>query len=133
MKTFLSKINETLLCLIIGIIVIGVLCQAAGIFLVSDRAQYSIGLWIGIAVSIFCAWHMWWSLDRNLTIHADDEKGANAYSVRSSMVRYIIQIIVLAVICLTDFADPIATFLGLLSLKLGAYIAPYISNFFKNK
>lgn len=133
MKTIFSRINETLLSLIVGIIVYGCVCQAVGVWFVTDRLGYSLGLWIGILVAVFCAWHMWWSLDRNLTLHADDEKGANAYSVRNSMIRYVVQIIVLAVICITNFANPVTTFLGLLGLKIGAYIAPYIGNFLKNK
>ena len=38
-------INNTLLELFVGILFWGVICQAAGVWIVKDKPGYSIGLW----------------------------------------------------------------------------------------
>ncbi len=133
MNKFWVGLNETLRDLLISILAYGIVAQIIVMWFVPDISKYSIGLWIGIADAMFGAWHMWWSIDRNLTIHADDEKGANAASLKGSIIRYAVTIIILICVCLTDFAYPLATFAGMLGLKIGAYLAPYTGNFFKNK
>ena len=46
MRTRLKKINIALPGLLFGIILFGVICQAVGLFLVTDKANYSVGLWV---------------------------------------------------------------------------------------
>lgn len=54
----IKKINTALPGLLFGILLVGILCQAVGIFLVEDKADYSVGLWIGVLTAIFMAFHM---------------------------------------------------------------------------
>ena len=54
----LKKINTALPGLLFGMILFGIICQAAGFFLVEDKADYSKGLWIGVLTGIFMAFHM---------------------------------------------------------------------------
>ena len=44
----LRDINSALPGLMLGIIVCGVISEIAGVFLVADKLNYTIGLWIGV-------------------------------------------------------------------------------------
>lgn len=122
-----KKIDETLKVLMIGILVFGVVCQLGGMFFVESMLKYTLGLWIGIALALACAWHMWWTLDKNMTRNADNEGAAKAYSIKHSVLRYTVICVVFVGLCLTDFAYPLAAFLGVMGLKIGAYLHPVIN------
>lgn len=122
-----KKIDETLLGLLIGIIVFAVISQIAGMFFVKSMLKYTIGLWIGSLLALACAYHMWWSLDRNLSLNADNEGAARAFAIKQSMIRYAVILLVFLCICLTDFAYPLSAFLGIMGLKVGAYLQPVIN------
>ncbi len=122
-----KKIDETLLGLLVGIVAFAVVSQLIGVFFVKSILKYTIGLWIGIILALGCAYHMWWSLDKNLTINADNEGGARAFAIKQSMIRYAVILLVFLGVCLTDFAYPLSAFLGIMGLKAGAYMQPVIN------
>lgn len=128
----IKKIDETLLELIMGILLFGIICQLVGVWFVKEALKYTIGLWLGILLAVLSGIHMWWSLDRNLTINADNEKGAQAYSTRANLIRYFVIVIVFLIICLTDFSYPLAAFLGIMGLKIGAYLQPLMKKIYDN-
>lgn len=126
----LKEINSALPGLILGIAAFGVLCQAVGFFLVSDKADFSIGLWIGILTAIFMAFHMAFSL--NMTVERD-EKGAQASAIRQNMIRYFVVIIVFGILMITRIGNPLAAFVGVMGLKVSAYVQPMLSKKSQNK
>ncbi|MBQ0028756.1 MAG: ATP synthase subunit I [Lachnospiraceae bacterium] len=126
----IRKINETLLELLMGILLFTIACQLIGMWFVTSVAAYSIGLWLGALLAILSAIHMYWSLNRNLTLNADNEKGAQAYGIRANMIRYLVIVAVFLVLCLTDFAYPLAAFLGIMGLKIGAYVQPLMKKIY---
>ena len=125
-----SKINETLLELLMGILTFTVVCQLAGMWFVPRMGAYTIGLWLGALLAALSAIHMWWSLDRNLSVNADNEKGAQAYATKANLARYVFILLVFLMICLTDFAYPLAAFLGIMGLKIGAYLQPLMKKIY---
>ena len=122
----INDINNTLLALIIGILGFGILCQVVGMWFVESPLRYTLGLWIGVCLAVFSAIHMYWSIDRNLTINGGNKGGATASATKSNLIRYGVILIIFTVICVTDFAYPLAAFLGIMSLKPGAYLTPLI-------
>jgi len=133
MKTGISRlkeINSALPGLMLGIVLFGVLCQTVGFFLVRDKADYSIGLWIGILTAIFMAFHMAFSL--NLTVERD-EKGAQASAIRQNIIRYVVVVIIFGILMLTGVGNPLAAFLGVMGLKFSAYIQPMLSRKMPNE
>ena len=120
MKKMTEKINRTLFELGIGILIFGVVCQLV-VFFIKDKAGYSIGLWIGIVTALLAAIHMWWSIDRGLNF---GEKAAVSYLTKHNMIRYAAIIIVIVVVAVTKIGNPLATFLGIMGLKAGAYLQP---------
>ena len=68
---------------------------------------------------------MYMSLDKALSMGA----GAYGAATKSAMIRYFSWALLLGVIILTGVLNPIYTFLGLLTLKVAAYIQPFTHKF----
>lgn len=122
MKEKIAGANKTLLELIFGISFYGILCQIVGGLLVEDKLGYSSGLWIGIATAVAAAIHMWRSLDRALDF---DEGTAGKKMQAQSIVRYIVIVIIMVLIMINGVTNPLAAFLGIMGLKVAAYLQPF--------
>ena len=123
-RTRLRKINTALPGLLFGIIVFGVICQVVGLFLVTDKADYSIGLWIGVLTAIFMAFHM--AVTLNSAVERD-VKGAQAAATRQNIIRYFIVVVILGILMLTKLGNPLAAFAGVMGLKVSAYLQPLLA------
>ncbi len=121
------KINETLRELMAGILVWGIFWQAAGFPFVKDRMGCSLGLWIGVLMAGLYAAHMYLSLDKALDF---DEKGAQKYIMSRNILRYGFVVIIMGILMITDFANPLCAFLGLIGLKAAAYMQPFMHKVF---
>lgn len=113
--------NETLIEMIAGTLFFGIICQGTIVFLVKDKVGYSIGLWLGILAAAFTILHLNASLDKALDY---DEGGAKKHMIIQNLVRYAVLIVFLGLLMITDFANPLAAFLGLMGVKAGAYLQP---------
>lgn len=117
-----KKMDPTLFDLCLGIFLYGVVFEIVLLFF-SRKASYSMGLWIGIVLAVAGSVHMWWSLNRGLDMASKDAGkavGAN------NLVRYLLLVIVFAVLVYTDFANPILAFCGYMGMKISAYLNPMI-------
>lgn len=129
-----KKIDETLKELLLAILVFEIVAQIVGMIAVAILMEggvlkYTIGLWIGAILAFASAWHMWWSIDRNLTVNADREGAARAFAIKQNLIRYAVILGVFVALCLTTFSYPLAAFLGIMGLKAGAYLQPFIKKF----
>lgn len=106
-----------------GGILFGMLCQVSIVWFVKDKAGYSLGLWLGITAAVLTMLHLSISLDKALDL---DEGGAKKHMVIQNLARYFVIIVFLVVLMITDFANPLAAFLGLMGVKAGAYLQPFI-------
>lgn len=133
MKKRAEKMDETLKELMTGILLFVLVCLLIGVWFVPSAMKYILGLGIGWILAEAAAVHMYRSLCRNLEMNAGREGAANAYSVKSSMIRYAVILVVFLAVCLTDFAYPLAVFLGIMGLKAGAYLQPYTRKYLFHK
>lgn len=117
----ISSINSALPGLLLGIVLFGAVSQLVGIFLVTEKANYSIGLWIGVLTAIFMAFHMAFSLNSAVD---RDVKGAQAVATRQNIIRYLIVVLILGILMMTNIGNPIAAFVGIMGLKVSAYLQP---------
>ncbi len=117
----ISSINSALPGLLLGIVLFGAVSQLVGIFLVTEKANYSIGLWIGVLTAIFMAFHMAFSLNSAVD---RDVKGAQAAATRQNIIRYLIVVLILGILMMTNIGNPIAAFVGIMGLKVSAYLQP---------
>ncbi len=133
MRKNAEKMDETLKELMTGTLLFVLVCLVAGVWFVNSPLKYIVGLLIGLILAEAAAWHMHWSICRNMELNVDREGAANAYAVKSSMIRYGVILMVFLAVCLTDFAYPLAVFLGIMGLKAGAYLQPFTRKYLFRK
>ncbi|MGL5258635.1 MAG: hypothetical protein ACRC7V_00855 [Lachnospiraceae bacterium] len=121
-----NKKYTTVLELCFGILLFSLVVQIIGFLVVDEIAYYSIGLWLGSFVALLSAFHMWWALDRAL----DLGKEAQKFLLSNNMARYGLIVISFAVFCVIDIGNPLASFIGIMSLKVGAYLQPFTHKIF---
>ena len=117
----LKSKNRTLLEMYAGIVFWGIVCQAVGIFFVSNQGLYARSLWFGILFALVNTIHMYRSLDRALDF---DEKTASKMIYRSYLFRYVSVALVLLMVMITEVMNPLVVFLGYMGLKVTAYLQP---------
>ena len=121
MKELIKKISKTLKELLIGILFYGIIVEVIGICFIGDKVYFSIGLWFGVFLAMAAAIHMWWGLDKALDLDAENaRKKMTAYS----MFRYLAIIVVMAIVMITQIANPLVAVFGVFALKFGAYLQP---------
>ncbi len=120
--------NLTLVELITGVVLFAVVCQMVGVFFVNDKWDYSLGLWIGAAMASGMAIHMDYALKKTLLL---DPESATKVARKDSMIRYFLVVLILGVIMVLRFANPLSAFLGLMGLKIAAYGQPLIHKLFQ--
>ena len=128
-----EKMDETLKELMTGILLFELVCLIAGVWFVTSPLKYIVGLLIGFILAEAAAWHMYRSICRNMDLNAGNNGAANAYAVKNSMIRYGVILVVFLAVCLTDFAYPLAVFLGIMGLKAGAYLQPFTRKYLFRK
>ena len=95
--------------------------ELIGVWFVKDRIAYSIGVWFGIAVA--------WDGNNLATVIFDsvtmgDTAHATRRIVTKSILRYVVVVILFVLFGYFQWGNLIAAFLGLLGLKIGAYLQP---------
>lgn len=123
-----KRINSTLSDMFSGIVAFGVICQLTAVWFVPQKINYSLGLWVGIITALLYGYHLWWSLDRNLTINADNERGATAFSLKHSVLRYAaVAAVLIGLWYIGGNTAMISGFVGVMGIKIGAYLSPVIA------
>jgi hypothetical protein len=122
MIRFLKERNRTLLELWMGMAAFGIICEIFIIVFSKRIGIHSASLWIGVLMAEASSLHMNHSLERALGF---DENTAKKKITASYVIRYLVIVIVFAVICVTSFFNPLFTFLGYMTLKAGALIQPF--------
>lgn len=112
--------NNTLKEMLCGMLVYGVVGQAV-ILLFIRGGGVSLGWWIGVLTAMGCGCQMWWGLDRALDL---SESEASKKMMAYSMLRYVAIVVIMAVVMLTEVANPLASVFGVFALKAGAYLQP---------
>lgn len=124
----LGEVNDSLPDLFTGILIFGLLAELVPVWFVNDKAGYTIGLVIGIISALFVAWHMAWTLDKAFSY---DEETATRQLQKGSALRYGAQLVVLGILMVTGFGNPLAAFLGMWGLKVSAYLSPFTHKLFR--
>ena len=117
----IKRINRAFLELVLGIVFGGVVFQVAGAFLVEEIFKFSVAMWLGVVVALVSAVHLYRSLDRALSLGA----GAYGATMKSAAIRYLSWTLFLGILMVTGILNPIHAFIGLLTLKVSAYIQPF--------
>ncbi|MCM1468278.1 MAG: hypothetical protein NC086_09030 [Alistipes sp.] len=135
MKKFLSGLNPMLLDLAAGCIVYGILGEililAVGIpFYEGPLWKIILGFLVGIAAAVAITAHMYRSVAEALSL---GETGAPKHTRKMFIFRAAGLLLLLALIYFTGFCDAIAFAVGLLSLKVAAYLQPITHKYIVTK
>lgn len=121
----MKKQNATLIELWVGIVFFALVSLLTGIWFVENKLAYVLGLLAGALTAIYLAWHMARSIDKMLDkaeLGADVGAGMRV----SSLLRYGIVVLVLIITALvSEWVNPISTFVGIIGLKVAAYLQPF--------
>ena len=89
----LKRINDALPGLVFGIVFYGIVVQLIGVWFVTDKISYSIGLWYGIAIAVGIAVNIATVIYDATAIYG--QKDANRRIVAKSLLRYIVVAVLL--------------------------------------
>lgn len=126
---FLRQVDATVKELWIGIGIWGIVSELATVFFVKDRAASGFGILLGCLLAAAGVWHMWKVLDTAL----DLGDGAQKYLTVRSWLRYGVFVLVFGVLMVTEWANPLTAFLGLMGMKAAAYLQPVVHKFIEKR
>ena len=122
-----TSLRQTLYEMLTGMAVWGIVCEFVGIWFVPDQMKYTFGLWIGILLAAGMAAHIAWSV--NWAVDLNQKSAENKIRLHA-VLRYVVVLAVFAVLIFTDFANPLAAFLGIICLKVSAFLQPFAHKLF---
>lgn len=117
------KKNSTLKELLIGIFIVGILAQIVCLIFWDRRLYNAIGLWAGVLVAAGMSIHMHRSIEDGLDLMG--ESGVK-YMRRAYMVRILLVCVVIAVVLYFDLGNPLTLLVGIMALKVAAYLQPLV-------
>lgn len=122
------KKDSTLLELLIGIILSSVVIQIIVAIILKDYLYNAIGLWSGTAIACFMAIHMKRSIEDVLDLGEEGgmKRMRSTYLVRMTMVA-----IAMGIVICFNLGNPITMLFGALTLKIAAYLQPYMNKLFQ--
>ena len=119
----INEINEMLLDLMVGILFFAILCEAVGVWFVSDKLYYSLGILIGFIIAEFSAWYMAFMIYK--AMHMNEKEAINHVRLHT-ILRYGMIVLIILLLVFTDVANPLSAFLVLMGIKVAAYMQPFI-------
>ena len=109
--------------ILVYMILFSLIMEIIGILLVDDAKAFTIGLAFGLVFSILKLMLMKNSIKKSVTM---PEAKAQRYANVQYMIRYLLTGIVLLVAALEPTINLLGVFLGLLSMKVGAYMQLFV-------
>lgn len=121
-KRFFENLDATVKEMWIGVVIWGVLSELVTVWFVEDKVNCALGVLIGCLMAMAGVWHMWKVLDRAL----DLGDGAQKYLTARSWMRYGVFVIIFGVLMISEWANPLTAFLGLMGMKAAAFMQPTV-------
>lgn len=126
----IRNINHTVWELIIGIVLVNALLEVIGLIFVSQKGAYTIGLILGMLLAIGMVFHMNMSIEKAMDIGGEHAKG---YMLKSYAIRTIVVLIVIVCVGVLKFANLLSLLLGIMTLKVAAYLQPITHKFMESR
>ena len=123
----LRRINQALPGLLLGIVFYGLALWLVGIWFVGDRIQYTVGLWIGVALAAGMAVNM--AIVILDTVEAMEENRSSRKPLLYAVVRYVVLVAAFLAVWYLKIGNVIAMFAGVMGLKTAAYLQPFTHKF----
>lgn len=119
----MDSLKRTVLELLIGILLFGILFEILGLFLVKEKLFYTTGLVLGMLLAAGMAIHMAYNLNDAL-----DWDASNAAKImrKGSMFRYAAVVLITMLLGYFRVGNVISLWLGIMTLKTAAYTQPFV-------
>ena len=115
--------KDTKNLMMIYMILFSLIMEIVGILVIDDKIGYTVGLLFGLIFSILKLMLMQNSIKKSLTM---PEGKAQKYANVQYMIRYVLTGVVLVVAALEPSINLLGVFLGLLSMKVAAYMQLFV-------
>ena len=126
----IRNINQTVWELIIGIVLVNALLEVIGLIFVSQKGAYTIGLVLGMLMAIGMVFHMNISIEKAMDIGGEHAKG---YMLKSYAIRTVVALAVIVCVGVLKFANLLSLLLGIMTLKVAAYLQPITHRFMESR
>ena len=126
----IRNINRTVWELIIGIVLVNALLEVIGLIFVSQKGAYTIGLILGMLLAIGMVFHMNISIEKAVDIGGEHAKG---YMLKSYAIRTAVVLAVIVCVGVLKFANLLSLLLGIMTLKVAAYLQPITHRFMESR
>lgn len=121
----MKKFNTTLVELWVGSVLFSLLSLLVGIWFVQNKLAYVLGLLVGTLTTMYLSWHMARSIDKMIDKAEQGFDGSAGMRV-SSLLRYgLVVLVLIASAFVSDWINPISVFIGIMGLKVAAYLQPF--------
>ena len=117
-----KKKDNTLLEMLVGIIIWGILSQIVLCIFFENYLYNAVGLWCGIVVAGGMAIHMKRSIEDAYDLQVDIGKQIRADSIK----RMLAAAVVIGTVFYFEAGNPLTVLVGIMSLKISAYAQPYM-------
>lgn len=124
----LRTLNDVLPEMLAGILFFGIVCEITGVFFVEDKWFYSTGLLVGVLIAMAMAVHMAWSLQTAMDL---GETGVVKQMQKNNLLRYAGVLTAFGILIITGLGNPLSAFLGVMGLKVAAYLEPVTHKIFR--
>ena len=115
------KKDSTLKELLIGIVVVGITAQLLCLLFGTQHLYNAIGLWVGVILATGMAIHMQRSIEDGLDLMGDS---GVKHMQKASATRMLVVSAIMAVVLYKQWGNPLTLLVGIMTLKLGAYMQP---------
>lgn len=120
----LRRINDALPGLVAGIILYAAAVQLTGVWFVRDKLGYSVGLWFGAFVAVGLAINIATVILDSVTL--DGGSRAATRIIVKSVLRYLVVAALFLLFGYLKLGNLLTAFLGVLGLKVSAYMQPLL-------
>lgn len=111
--------------MLVSMIGFTLVAYAIGMFMSIDKLAWTLGILLGLIISILKLRVMEKTFTKAVAMSGNEAK---SYTQKHYMLRYALTGAVLLVAVLTPGINTVGVFIGLLSMKMGAYTQLYIIN-----
>lgn len=126
----IRKLNPTLRDLIFGIGIYMLILEMIGLIFIEDKLPYTIGNVFGCAVAIGLAFSMYNSIVKALDMVPEQ---AQKYTTKKSILRLLVMFVAVGVGMTFNWINYVSVILGILGLKVSAFMQPFIYEYITKK
>lgn len=122
--------NPTVRDMLFGVFIYSVIIEIAGLILSEAPFAYTMGIFLGTAVTVFLIFHMYHTLDKAMEMDAD---GAQKYIMSQSFLRLFVRLLAAFLGLKLEAVSFLAVIISLLGVKYASLLQPFVNKYITQK